>query len=493
MTLALAEPAASAVLLMVFGLLMACSVFFTRTLDRFGIPVVLLFLGLGMLGGSEALGGVAFDNHAFAYRIGTIALVLILFDGGFNTSFRAIKQSALPSGILATLGVALTAGLMACIARLLGMAWPEALLIGAIVSSTDAAAVFAVLRGGGLHIKDRPRRILEVESCINDPMAVILTVAMIGVIQADQTSLWPLLWLVPLELVVGAVVGTLVGFGARWLLARTRVQASGLFSVATLSSGFIAYGLATLAMGSGFLAVFAAGAVMGGGQLPYKAGLARVHDAVAWMSQVTMFLMLGLLVFPSELVPVAGVGLVLGLVLALVARPLAVGLCLAPMRLPLKETLYVGWVGLRGAVPIVLAMFPIMAELPGSERIFHIVFFIVVVSAIIPGSAIVPATRKLGMGVKEPPTPSAAIEMHSVQNLNGQIRAYHIDPSVAVCGATLAEIQFPDHASAMLIVRGSELLAAKGKTRIQPGDHVYLFFNPEDEPYIGLLFGSAAQ
>ncbi|MFI4871077.1 MAG: potassium/proton antiporter [Phycisphaerales bacterium JB061] len=490
MHLALSEPAASAVLLLVFGLLMAFSVFFTRTLDRLGVPVVLLFLGLGMLGGSEALGGVSFDNHAFAYRIGTIALILILFDGGFNTSYRAIRESALPSGLLATLGVLLTAGLMAGVARLLGMNWPEALLLGAIVSSTDAAAVFAVLRGGGLQIKKRPRRILEVESCINDPMAVILTVAMIEVVGGGNVSPLMLVALVPLELVVGAAIGIGIGLAGRWLLARLRIRSSGLFPVATLACGFVAYGLATLFWGSGFLAVFAAGTVLGNGSLPYKAGLARVHDAIAWLSQVTMFLMLGLLVFPSKLLPVAGQGLVLGLALALVARPLATWLCLLPMRLPANEVKYICWVGLRGAVPIILAMFPVMADIPGADRIFHIVFFIVVVSAIVPGASIVPSTRWLGVGDREAPSPSAAIEMHSLQNLDGEIRVYHIESTVAACGATFAEIQFPEHASAILVVRGTELIAARGKTRIQENDHVYIFLKPQDEPYIGLLFGN---
>lgn len=493
MVLALAEPVASAVLLAVFGLLMACSVFFSRALDRLGVPVVLLFLGLGMLGGSEALGGVEFDNHAFAFRVGTIALVLILFDGGLNTRWGAIRASAGPAGVLATVGVAGTAGAMACIGRLLGLAWPEALLIGAIVSSTDAAAVFAVLRGGGVHVQERPRRVLEVESCINDPMAVILTVSMIAVVQTGEASLWALLWRVPVELGVGAAVGTAVGLASRWLLSHMKLRTPGLYPVATLASAFVAFGLATLAMGSGFLSVFAAGVVMGAGQLPYKTGLARVHDAIAWLSQVTMFLMMGLLVFPSRLAPVAGIGLALGLALAFVARPLVVWACLAAFRLPMRETAYLGWVGLRGAVPIVLAMFPVLAGVDGADRIFHIVFFVVVVSALVPGASIVHMTRWLGMSESAPPAPTAALEMHSLQQLDGQIRAYFIDPSVAVCGAKLAEIPFPDHASAILVVRGHELVAAKGQTRLEPGDHVYLFFKPEDEPYIGLLFGGVVQ
>lgn len=491
MTLALSEPHATALLLVVFGLLMAFSVLFTRPLDRVGVPVVLLFLALGMVGGSEGLGQVSFDNYEMAFRVGTIALILILFDGGLNTSRGSIHSSIAPAGMLATLGVLGTAGLMAVIGRMLGLSWGEAVLIGAIVSSTDAAAVFAVLRGGSLRVQKRVRNTIEVESCINDPMAVILTVAAVEAVgKGGSPSAW-LLLTVPLQLLIGGVIGVLTGYATQWVLARIRFSTTGLYPVATLSAAFVAFGAATLIYGSGFLAVFAAAAVMGNGPLPYKAGLTRVHDAVAWFSQVTMFLMLGLLVFPSKLLEVAGVGLALGLALALVARPLAVAACLLPFRWPAKEVGYVSWVGIRGAVPIILAMFPVMAQIPGGERIFHIVFFIVVVSALVPGASILPLTRRLGLVEHGPPTPSAALEMHSLRRMNGDIRVYHVQDSVAVCGATLSEVQFPQDSAVILIVRGDELVAARGNTRIQTGDHVYVFCRPVDEPLVGLLFGSA--
>lgn len=493
MFLALTEPAATALLLAVFGLLMACSVFLTRTLDRFGIPVVLLFLVLGLLGGSEGVGGVAFENYPFAYQIGTIALILILFDGGLNTRLASIRRSALPAGVLATVGVAGTAGVLAVIARLFGLPWTEAMLIGAIVSSTDAAAVFAVLRGGSIRIKDRVRSVLEVESCVNDPMAVIMTLALIESVRIGAAPGWGMILRVPMELLVGAAVGVGVGYAMRWVLARASLGTAGLYPVATLASAFVAYGGGTMLGGSGFLAVFAAAVVLGNGPLPYKAGLARVHDAVAWMSQVTMFLMLGLLAFPSKLVPVAETGLLLGLALAFVARPLVVMVCLLPFRWSVKEASFISWVGLRGAVPIILATFPFLADVPGAERIFNSVFFIVVVSALVPGASIVPLTKWLGLGSPEPPAPAAALEIHSIQQFNGAIRAYHINPAVAVCGARLSEIEFPAGASAILVVRGKELLAARGNTRLLAGDHVYVFLRPEDEPFIGLLFGGTVE
>ncbi|MBL9000088.1 MAG: potassium/proton antiporter [Phycisphaerae bacterium] len=498
LSLALTEPNTTAVLLVVFGLLMAFSVLFTRTLDKFGVPVVLLFLVLGMLGGSEGFGGIAFDNHELAFRIGTIALVLILFDGGLNTPLASIRRSAGPAGLLATVGVAGTAGLMALIARGLGLPWSQALLIGAIVSSTDAAAVFAVLRGGSLRVKEKVRSTLEVESCINDPMAVILTMAVVeGVRVASESGagggvsghLWQLLLDVPIQLLVGTAVGLIIGRGTRWLLGRARFSTGGLYPVVTLASAFIAFGAATISFGSGFLAVFITGVVLGNGSLPYRAGLARVHDALAWMSQVSMFLMLGLLVFPSKLIPVAGIGLALGVGLALLARPLVVALCLLPFRWKAREIGYVSWVGIRGAVPIILGTFPVMAQLPGGDQMFHIVFFIVVVSALIPGASIVPLTRRLGLDEPEPPTPAAALELHSLRPIGGEIHSYHIHEAVAVCNAPISQIRFPDDAAAIMVVRGNRVLAARGSTVLQPGDHVYIFCRPGDEPQIGLLFG----
>lgn len=500
--LAMSEPSATAVLLVVFGLLMAFSVLFTRTLDRFGVPVVLLFLVLGILGGSEGIGGVAFENYEFAFRVGTIALVLILFDGGLNTSMASIKRSAGPAGLLATVGVAGTAGAMALIARALGLSWSDALLIGAIVSSTDAAAVFAVLRGGSLRVKEKVRSTLEVESCVNDPMAVILTVAVVEGVRIaggsggtpGQTGslVWGLLLDVPVQLAVGTLVGLGVGWITRWVLGRSRFTTGGLYPVVTLASGFVAFGASTLAFGSGFLAVFVAGVVLGNGALPYRAGLTRVHDAIAWMCQVSMFLMLGLLVFPSKLVPVAWIGLALGLGLALVARPLVVALCLLPFRWSAREIGYVSWVGIRGAVPIILGTFPIIAQLPGGERIFHIVFFIVVVSALIPGASIVPLTRRLRLDDPEPPTPAAALEMHSLRPMGGEIHSYHIQEPTAACGVPLSKIRFPDGAAAIMVVRGDGVMAARGSTVLTPGDHVYVFCRPGDEPQVGLLFGRPA-
>lgn len=488
----LTEPGTTSVVLVVFGVIMAFSALFSRTVTQLGIPVVLVFLILGMLGGSEGIGGIAFSDYEFAFRVGTIALILILFDGGMNTSLSSVRQSAAPAGLLATVGVVLTAVIVGLIGRLLGLGWGEAFLIGAIVSSTDAAAVFAVLRGGMLSVRRRVRSTIEVESCVNDPMAVVLTVGLIEIIASGGRVSWDLLWSVPVQLIVGAAAGLLIGWLTAFCIARIRLSTVGLYPVVTMSSAFLSFGVATLLGGSGFLAVFAAALVVGRSYLPYRAGLVRVHDAVAWLSQVCMFVMLGLLVFPSRLVEVAWVGLGLAVALVLIARPLAVAACLLPLRWSGRETGYVGWVGIRGAVPIILATFPSLAGMEGADRIFHIVFFVVAMSSIVPGATILWLTRRMGMFEPSAPTARASIEMHSLNKTNGNIYMYYIDESLAVCGATLSQIPFPEGASVVLVVRGDDVLPARGKTEIRSGDFVYVLCRAEDEARVGLLLGRSS-
>lgn len=483
------EPYGTALFLLVIGLMVAMSVLFSRQIDRLGVPVVLLFLVLGMLGGSEGIGRIAFDDFGFAVRVGTIYLVLILFDGGMNTPWGAVRRVVVPAGILATLGVVLTAALLALFARLLGLNWTEALLLGAVVSSTDAAAVLSVLRGGRLHLQPRVGSTLEVESCANDPMAMILTVVMIEVARSPDAIRWTLALAVPMQLAVGAAVGAMLGYAGQRVLRRVHPPTVGLYPALTLAIAFLSFGAATLLEGSGLLSVYVTALVLGNSALPYRSGLARVHESLAWLSQIALFLMLGLLVFPSHLLPVAGIGLAAALFLAFVARPLAVLLCLLPLRFKPREVGYVAWIGLRGAVPIILGAFPVLAEVPGAERVFNIVFFIVVVSTILPGATIRPVTRWLRLAEPEKPTPSAVLEINSAHQLNGEMGSFLIEPAAAVCGASLAEIGLPPDAAVTLIVRGRNLVAARGQTVLEAGDHVYVFFQPDDRRYVELLFG----
>jgi len=486
------ELATTAVALALLGVLMALSVVGSRVAGRVNIPVALLFLGIGMLAGSDAVGGFPFENYSFAFRLGTVTLVLILFDGGLSASYATVKRVLAPATVLATAGVLLTTGLTAVSARALGFSWAEAFLFGAIVSSTDAAAVFSVLRTSRIELSKRVAATLELESGLNDPVAVILTVALTAVQTGTHPSPGHMALEIAVELLVGGVGGVAIGLGGRWLLRRARPAAAGLLPVLTIALAFIAYGLTTVMHGSGFLATYVAGLVIGNGALPYRSGLARVHDSIAWLGQVVMFLVLGLLSFPSRLVGVGWVGLELGLVIAVVARPVATLLCLLPFRFHLREIAFVGWVGLRGAVPIILAIFPVLAGAPGAHHIFNVVFFVVVVNAIIPGALVRPAARLFGVTVQGTPPPAASLEIASTLPLRSEVLSFYIQAPAPVANARIADVEFPPDAAIMLVVRKDELIAPRGDTKLLVGDHVFVFCRPEDRATVDLLFGREA-
>jgi cell volume regulation protein A len=395
---------------------------------------------------------------------------------------------------MATLGVVVTGTVIAVIAAALGVERAHAALIGAIVSSTDAAAVFSVLRGSGIQLRRRVGVTLELESGLNDPMAVILTVACTRFVLDGHTptdvAAWA--WLlvdVVRELGIGVAAGFALGVAARFLLARVRLAAGGLYPVVTIAIALTAYAVPTLLHGSGFIAVYIVAVIIGNAELPFRAGILRVHDAVAWMAQVGMFLVLGLLVIPQMLLEEAVLGSVLGLALAFIARPLAAVLCLAPFRYPPKEIGYIAWVGLRGAVPIILATFPVMAAARGSEETFHLVFFIVLVNAIVPGATIKWVTHKLGLMSNEPPPPQALLEVTSMSKLDGRVLAFFVDKASAASGVAIRDLPFPHGSSVMVIVRGGSLLAPRGDVELAPHDHLYVVTTPADEPLVRLMFG----
>jgi cell volume regulation protein A len=483
------EPLATALFLLVLGALLGVSALFTRASDRIGLPVVLIFLLIGVVAGAEGI-GIEFRDYGFAFRVGTLALALILFDGGLNTPMSAVHRAARPASVLATIGVAGTAGLLGWGAHLAGIPLPQALLLGAIVSSTDAAAIFSVLRGSGISLKWRVGTTLEVESGLNDPLAFILTTLLTRNLIAPVSLLD---WLVPAEILVQIVVGLAAGVAVGRLggevLRRLRLTSGGLYPVLTLSLALVSFGAATLLHGSGFLAVYVAGVVLGNGHLPYRTSLTRVHDAVAWLSQITMFLLLGLLVVPSGLAAIAPVGLGLALFLVLVARPVVVAACLAPFAYTRRDILFIGWAGLRGAVPIVLATYPVLAAAPGAQRIFDLVFFIVVVSAVLQGGTIRWVTRPLGLESTEGPRPAAVLEIESAHPLRGELLSFYIDPALGMEGETIGNLPFPPGSAATLIVRGQELIAPKGNTILQAGDHIYVLTPPEERAFVELMFG----
>jgi cell volume regulation protein A len=490
------EPHATAIVLVAIGALLATGVASSRASARLGVPLALLFLLIGILAGSEGIAHIAFEDYHLTYRLGTAALVLILFDGGFQTPASGVRQVAAPAVLLATVGVLGTAAVTAVAAHLFGFSWPLALLVGAIVSSTDAAAVFSVLSASGTQLKRRLGLTLEVESGFNDPMAVILTTALTAnVLAPDTLSAWGLAREVVIEMAIGGAVGLAVGVLGRAAVNRLKLPASGLYPAFTLALACLAYGLPTLVHGSGFLAVYVAGVALGNGRLAHAANLKRVHEAMGWLAQVGMFLMLGLLVFPSHLLSVAPVGLAIALTIALIARPAVVAICLAPFRYSVREIAYVGFVGLRGAVPIVLATIPVMARIPGARDLFDVVFFIAVFGALLPGAIVPWITRVLELESRAAPKPENTIEVSTGSGgpAGAELFSYYVDRTLAVAGVALKDIPFPDGTAVSVIERGGELMAPRGDMTLDPGDHVFVLARQEDRPFIELLFGRAEE
>jgi cell volume regulation protein A len=480
-------------LLLVAGSLLVLSVVAGRFARRAGIPVVLLFLALGMLAGSEGIGRIRFEHYGLTYRVGTLALVLILFDGGLRTPIDVIRRVLAPAGVLATAGVLLTTALVAAGAHVLGFPWLQGFLLGAIVSSTDAATVFSVLRGGGVRLQERAAAVVELESGLNDPMAAILTMVLTEAsVIGRPPGVGQVALQIALQLAIGAGVGGVAGLACRFLTTHVRLPSAGLYPVLTVGVALVAFGIASLARGSGFLAVYVAAIVLGSGVLPNRPTLYRTHDFIAWACQIGMFILLGLLVVPSHLLAVAGVGLALALWLAFVARPFAVAVCLLPLGFRLREIVLIGWAGLRGAVPIILAVIPVLSGAPDAGPLFDIVFFVVLVSVVLQGGTVLGVARRLHLAVDEPPTPDAVLEIDSKQPLGVELITFCVAPASAVCGARIADIPFPKRSSAMLVVRGSELLAPKGDTELEAGDHVFVFCPRDEVPTVRLLFGREA-
>jgi len=383
------------IIFIAFSVLLFVSVTSSKISDRFGIPSLLLFLIIGMLAGSEGIGGIYFDQMEIAQAIGFFALVVILFSGGLDTNWEKIIPVTKESLTLATMGVLFTAVIMGFFSHLLlDISFLEGLLIGSIISSTDAAAVFALLRSQGMKLKDRISATLELESGSNDPMAVFLTVGIISLLQKPDQSLVELLLFFLQQLLIGAGMGWAAARIALWLINRIRLGYEGLNSVMVLSILIFTFAITNLLNGSGVLAVYFMGLLMGNSNFKNKPHIEHFFEGLAWLMQVVMFLTLGLLVFPSQLIPNSLHALALSFLLMLIARPISVFVCTLPYQFSLKEKAFISWVGLRGAVPIILAMYPKIAGLPQGDMIFNIIFFSVLTSVLIQGTSIPIAAKK---------------------------------------------------------------------------------------------------
>jgi cell volume regulation protein A len=389
-------PTSIELLIIIFSALVILSILTIKLSVRLGIPSLTLFLVIGMLAGSDGVGGLYFDNPALVQTLGVIALVLILFSGGLDTEWTGVRPVLWNGLSLSTIGVVLTALLVGWfVSWVQGFSFLEGLLLGAIVASTDAAAVFMVLRARNVKLPRPLAHLLDLESGSNDPMAVVLTVALIQLMSNPSTNLWDLLWFFVVQMTVGAVAGVAMGELIRWTLNTLKLELRGIYPVLSVAFALLTYGLTAELHGSGFLAVYLAGLFMRRHSVVHQKNLVQFHEGLAWLMQITMFLILGLQVFPARLIPIAGVGLLVSLFLIFIARPFSVYTSLALSRLSLREQTLVAWVGLRGAVPIVLATFPVLAGIQKADTIFHLVFFIALTSVVLQGPPIPWMTRVL--------------------------------------------------------------------------------------------------
>jgi len=465
-------------LLLGAAILLLVSIIASKASGRLGVPALALFLVIGMLAGSDGPGGIYFDDPRLAQWLGVIALIFILPAGGLDTDWARIRPVLAPGLALSTVAVLLTAALMGLFAIVaLGFTPLQGLLLGAIVSSTDAAAVFTVLRSRSVRLREPLEPLLELESGSNDPMAVFLTVALTGLLSNPDANLVRLVPAFFQQMLLGALVGYGMGRAMTWIVNHVRLHVEGLYPVLTVALTLLTYAGTAVLGGNGFLAVYLAGLIMARGDFIHKRSLLRFHDGLAWLMQIAMFLALGLLVFPSRLPAVAGMALLAALCLIFVARPIGVALTLLPFRMPVRDQAMVAWVGLRGAVPIILATFPRLAGLPQADLIFDIVFFVVLTSVLIQGTTITAAGRWLGVTAERLAPPRAPIEVTRGNQLKGDLLELVVPAGSLAVGRQILELSLPRGALIVLIGRGSEHIVPDGNTVLAQGDHLLILAN----------------
>ncbi|KOO58973.1 potassium transporter TrkA [Rheinheimera sp. KL1] len=477
-----------AAILIIFGILSS------KLSARLGLPVLVLFLMVGMLAGEDGPGGIVFDNAQIAHALGSLALAVILFDGGLQTPMASIKQVWKPASVLATLGVLVTSAITGVAAAyILDVSLFYGLLIGAIVGSTDAAAVFSLLRNAGIHINPRLKSTLEIESATNDPMAIFLTVGLLEVMVKGLEPGTGLLMLFIQQMGIGSAVGLAGGWLSVRIINRIHLTTSGLYPVMVAALGLLAFGVAANLGGSGFLAIFIAGVVIGNSRFVFQRSTFLFHDGLAWLGQIIMFVFLGLLINPSSLLDVWLEGLCIAAVLILIARPLSVLPVLKIFGFNAREMTLVSWVGLRGSVPIILAIYPLIYGLPGAELIFSVVFFVVLISATIQGSTLPWVARTLGLTEPPPVTPAATLEITALGDVDADIVEYQLGDNSRAAKRRLSQMALPDGTVVAMITRGNEVIPPRGSTLLHAGDHLFIVMKPEAREFVDLVCAGVSE
>lgn len=458
-------------ILLVGSLLLFISIIVGKTSYKFGVPTLILFLIIGMLAGSEGIGKINFDDPALAQFIGIVALNFILFSGGLDTNWSTIKPVLWQGITLSTVGVLLTAvSLGIFVWFITDFTIYEGLLLGAIVSSTDAAAVFSILRAKSLGLKSNLRPTLELESGSNDPMAYVLTIAFLGLV-INQDAGW--VSIIPLflqQMAVGAIIGLLLGRLSKIIINRISLDFEGLYPVLVIALMFITFSLADFLGGNGFLAIYLCAVYLGNQELIHKKTIMKMFDGLAWLMQIVLFLTLGLLVFPSEIVPVMGIGILISLFLIFIARPISVLLGLIFFRMKIRRRFYISWVGLRGAVPIVFATYPLLAGIEKANMIFNIVFFISVTSILIQGTTLSIIAKWLHVALPEKAKPKSPVDIFLSDRVKTAMAEIEIKENSFPVDKKIIELQFPKTAIIAMINRNNNFITPNGSTEIKAND-----------------------